>query len=259
MVVDLKKPPVKRRGCNVRVAGSTYVTSSLQSADWKLNHFLICPAWPVNPEELGVSDQGVAIIQRLGSEADPIFDAYDIVGASNYPLAGFIEEAEHFEISRKIDNLIHTGQFALLDYRSRYFLIHRYANLPNFETLYKHRFGIRKCPHGIEHHDKNGNIEPCIGLQWEMVDKLPKPTYDRLRTVEWPQNRPEGEEPGFTFEAAYMPDKWTPEVGYGIFMWLPAEILLFEVIHDPINHKEREVEELLKSLQSNIPYAIVEE
>lgn len=250
---------VLRRGCDVRTAGSTYATSTIRKLDWNLDHFLICPAWAVEPEELGVSDQGVSIVQRPNTEADPIFDAYDIVGATNYPLAGFIEEAERFEISRKVDNIIKTKQFTLLDQRSRYFLLHRYAALPNFEELYNNRLNFRMCPQDIEHHNNNELISPCLGLQWEMMEPLPKKVQDRVYTVEWPPNRPDGEDPQFTFEAGYMPRNWTPEIGYGIFMWLPAEVLLFEIIHDPIDGKDRELEELLSTVGSNIPYSIVEE
>jgi hypothetical protein len=254
-------PPVKiRRGCNFRTAGSVYATSKIQTAGWNLNHFLICTPWAVDPEtEIGVTNSGVSVVQRPGTSDDPIFDVYDIVGATNYPLAPFVEEAEQIEMSRKTDNMIRNKQFTLLDPRSRYFLLHRHAALPNFDTLYRNRIGIRDCPQKVEPHDHNELVSPCLGLQWEMVAPLPKDTKDREMNFEWPFNKPDEEPPLLTFQGGYMPKGWTPEVGFGIFMWLPIDILLFEIIHDPVDGKDREIKELLDTLNTNIPYSIVEE
>ena len=143
-----------------RQEGHIYAECGFAPGGMPIEHFLIdCPQ-PVNPAHLGLSTQGVTLIERQG-----VWHIVDFVGESHYPFpSDFIEEARAIGISRKLPR---TTAFSKLGPHSTIILIHPKAALTN--ALQVSSYTTRwDCPCGKGH----APTEPCACWHWY----APKPT-----------------------------------------------------------------------------------
>ena len=138
-------------------AGHIYAECGFSPDGTPIEHFLLDYPVPVNPKQLGLSTQGVTLIERQG-----IWHVVDIIGREHYPCAAdFIEEARVLGVSRKIPR---TTDFSKLGPRSTLILIHPEGYVKNTAGLALHTNPTR-CPCGKDHTPE----QPCAGWHWHVA------------------------------------------------------------------------------------------
>lgn len=156
-LLDLAITPAQGgpRECGAgRQEGHIYAECGFNAGGAPIEQFLLDHPIPVNTTQLGLSTQGVTLIERQGT-----YHIVDIVGESHYKyVADFIEEARAIGISRKIQR---TAEFSKLTARSTLILIHKGAYALNAAALGPHAPGFR-CPCGKAHMP----TEACAGYHW---------------------------------------------------------------------------------------------
>jgi hypothetical protein len=240
------------RGCGARVPGHVYTSTDqdkVVDSGIPIEFFGICPPWRIDdPQNIGLSDQGVAIIEGTPYGRPGIYDIWAVVGYGNYFVPDYWHEGELFGFSWKIPR---TAQFDLLTMDSRQIMVSKRAFVDNVDQYpAKDRIKVKSCPLGNENHDKHLE-EMCLGLLWELVGG---PHKDGLR---YHQRQFPPDIPMFGYEAAYIPKDFYPQWAYGAFMWLP--IHMFEVINDPLESTHEQAIRLLEESGTNIPYELVSE
>jgi len=137
-----------------RQAGHIYAECGFGPNGAPIESFLIDHPTGVNPEQLGLSSQGITLIERAG-----VWHIVDIVGETHYPYAAdFIEEARAIGISRKLPR---TSEFSKLTADSTLILIHPKARLKDPQAAASHTIGFH-CPCGKGH----PATDPCAAWHW---------------------------------------------------------------------------------------------
>lgn len=170
---------VAERGCGHRVAGGVYLEVPVSDRGLPLEHFIIDPPVPVNPEVLGLTPVGVTAIER-----DGITHIFDWVGSSHYPnVLDVLLEAQHLGLSRRISRT--EPALKKLTKESRIYLIHSRGWMLNFKELQEAidversipllnpGMATRRCPKGKSDHlytPTKGLDVMCAGLWWDDIE-----------------------------------------------------------------------------------------
>ena len=172
------------RGCGrARVRGGGYWETGFDKHGQPIQFFIIDPPQKIDIETMGVSPQGMKMIQTKDGTAHVL----DWVGAMHYPnVTDFLEEARRFGISRRLE--LSKDEYALLTPKSRLICVHSAAffELPEihwgvrigFDDPFFANYGWTNCPkelidHEFSKEDMLGlmaeDVQPpmCAGLWWE--------------------------------------------------------------------------------------------
>ena len=143
-----------RRLCGPgRTAGSLYAECGLSLAGQPIEQFLLDPPTPIDPDQLGLTAQGVTVF----TDEHGVKHVIDWVGSSHYKnVACFLEEARVMGVSRKIPV---TTQLDGLTPDSKLFLVHAHASLDNIADLGP--TSAARCPNG-----RHRPGEPCCAQHW---------------------------------------------------------------------------------------------
>jgi hypothetical protein len=257
------------RGCDVRKWGNAYfedyIVDNENVYQVPIEKFCLCPPWEVDLEQLGLSQQGMRIIERtdLFGKGIGIWDLWDYIGHSGYPYAvDFLEEARRFGTSRLIPKpVIESAAFKLLKpEESMHMFVHDRALLTqeSAEKIQAHRLGLHDCPLNVESHNsmKKGEVVPCFGLNWECIQESASTNTKR----KWWVPMPRVENPTFAYEGATAITNWKVKFeGTAVFMALPLSKAELCVIEDPLEHKEADILKLLGDIESQFPYKMAQE
>lgn len=231
------------RGCDERIKGGVYFECGTSPWGRPIEDFLIDPIVPINPKEMGISAQGVRLIERNG-----VYHVADWVGRTGYPNpTDDIEECRRFGMSAR-GELPDAEDYARLNGSSRVLRIHSRAWLDEGarQSIWTSRVGMgssyewQLCPRNIKlHNDLEYNVNigliMCVGLLWE--DVLPVARHEEesrmaTRTM-----------PSFTYECAegfgFAREAYRP----GIYASFPITRIV--VVKDPETGKH---EKKLKKL-----------
>lgn len=257
------------RGCDVRKWGKTYFVNYIVDNEniyhVPIERFLNCPPWKVNLNDLGLSQQGMRIIERtdMFGVGTGIYDLWDYIGHTSYPYAtDFIEEARRFGTSRLIPKtVLESAEFKLLTPdTSEHIFVHDRAllTLESAEKLYKNRHQLQSCPANNPRHENMNvdDLEPCMAFDWECVETISSAKTKR----EWWVPMPRIENPTFAYRAAAALESWNIQFdGSAAFMFLPLTRAELEVIEDPLEHQEVDALKILADIESQFPYKMVQE
>lgn len=176
-----------------RQQGHIYAECGFGAGGATIEHFLIDHPVAVNPAHLGLSTQGVTLLERQGT-----WHIVDLVGASHYPYpADFIEEARAIGISRKIPR---TADFAKLGPGSTLILIHAKGRVTNAAAAAAHALHWA-CPCGKGHPAS----DPCAAWHWYAPDvNLPGTLKRKLKRATYEVKPLYGEPPLLDFTPAYF-------------------------------------------------------
>ena len=247
-----------RRGCGARRDPGTIYSTLLsrkrgdRHRKGLLKHFLFCPPWYIDPKQLGLSDSGVKIIQRI--DGSGVYDIYDVIGRSHYPYwTDFFEEADEYGTSRKVAR---TAQFNLLSPESLHIYVYSWANIVDPTPFYEDRLDIMLCPRGHKHHDDpiKDFYEMCTGLLWEAVGDGASGPRGYKREI--PVHRPKDEAPITSYFCGRPPGGIEVTFEFAALMKTPIE---FEVTADPLSSAGDLAMEVLADANNNIYYEMVED
>lgn len=176
-----------------RQEGHIYAECGFGPNGSPIEHFLIDHPIPVNPAQLGISTQGVTLIERQG-----VWHIVDFVGESHYPYPqDFIEEARAIGVSRKLPR---TSDFAKLTPESTLILIHPKARLKNALEAASSATGWR-CPCGHSH----PATDPCAGWHvYAPTPTLPGTLKRQLKRTTYEVKPLRLDAPELTFTPAYF-------------------------------------------------------
>lgn len=172
------------RGCGTRIQGGIYAEVRLSPYGQPLEHFLLCPPKPIDPERMRLSPIGVQIIK---DDRTGLVHVLDWIGSTHYPnVADFVEETRRHGVSRR---LAKTTPFELLTPGSRLLLVHERAIIadpePYWAGMGQDDEHARRCPKAQEAHGLTtiASTPPpihamprdpsvmCARLWWEDVEK----------------------------------------------------------------------------------------
>lgn len=211
-----------------------------------LEDFLQCPAVPVDPNQIGLSAQGILVKEGTPYGRKGIWDIFDWVGTNHYPyVPDFVEEGQRYGFSRRVPK---SAPLNLLTTESMHLLAHSRAIIKNYKPFYEDRQNIRLCPRGHEIHNSGEAEQSCLGLLWEVLD--PDLEDQRIHRRWFPPKT----ENQFDYKAAHYHED--VEWEFGIFAALP--ITSFEVIDDPYSDKAEQAMQLLEESGTDIPYYLVD-
>jgi hypothetical protein len=262
---------VLQRGCGWRKAGAIYVTIP-PTMEFKppydklpIDCYLFCPGWEVDLTELGLSAQGMRILERRDAfgNGTGIWDLWDFVGSEKgYPwVPDFVEEARIMGTSRLCPQpVIKSDEFKKLDptVSQHIFVSNRgLLNDESAEILHNNRYFnpnnptelASPCPIGNKLHDEFPNqfFQPCTGMLWECVEN----TKERqAHIVRMPRDvKP----PTFVYDAVSAAKEWKIGFKAAAFMALPLNITL-EVITDTLDKKHEKAIQMLLDLDIKFPW-----
>ncbi|GGB70567.1 hypothetical protein [Deinococcus soli (ex Cha et al. 2016)] len=189
-----------------RTAGSIYVECGLSLTGVPLEQYLHDPPIPVEPAQLGLSSQGVTIIE----DDKGVRHIVDMVGASHYPYpSDFIEEARLMGVSRKVPK---TTDLRGITSASMLILVHARASVVNAAAVSAASDMI--CPNARH---KPG--EDCAGLHWVVAEENDGPGRRRLNCG--------------TYELTpRAPGAPTPVLQHAFFMAVPITAMTVIANHD---------------------------
>jgi hypothetical protein len=240
-----------KRGCGFRVPGDIYMESVGGTAT--VDDCLIDPPIPI-PAGLEIPARGVLIMQRPGTDGDPIWDVYDHVGSNHYPnVADFVEETRRFGLSRKISR---NENLHLLDDRSVIILCHERAVVEQADFMYQLLWeeadeypsatGLR-CPQHKHTLDQMMAARPgantCAGLWYEMIQG-----GDASYDPDKPPRTVTREVGSTRYEGRKTPEGFTPRYREGFF--LSSRLSNLTVIKDPEGGED--IKAMQKASQSKL-------
>lgn len=208
------------RGCGTLEYGKVYANWSLGANGIPIHTLIVDPIFVIDPEAWGLSAQGMNIRPRMldgkqvvDSDGDPIWDVYDVVGATHYRYkTDFYEEVCRYGISRKFPT--NTPLDNLKIGVSRHYLCHFKAALRDNRTV----------KINAENHNRH-----CLAKKhdWPLPDSW-KYTCSGFWHSEIPlKHTTEVGNARYrkTLSVLYRVDpvEQPQEYDFGIFMWLPIK------------------------------------
>lgn len=152
-----EQPP--ERGCGRRQKGGVYLEVGLSDHGYPIEHFLLDPPVPVDPE-WGMAARGVTLIEIEG-----VTHVLDHVGSEHYPnVADFVEETRRYGASRRAQKSL---EFAKLTPESRLLLSHSLAGVVNMRD-----YPDWTCPKDNPEHTREALPfgQTCAGVWWRDIE-----------------------------------------------------------------------------------------
>jgi hypothetical protein len=247
---------VPRRLCGHRIGGGTYVVTDVENTvvHWEsngkefkrpLDTFIHDPPVHIDIKDLGLSAQGINVLPR--PDGSGIYDAFDIVGAQDYPyFPDWYHETLFMGTSRRWEG--NEQGKALLTSKSKIHHIFRNGTILNTGDFHTERATDKICRSKNPHH-QNIPVEMldfapcCTDLLWESISirqcdrKIKGRAFERTH----PSLSP--------YIAFTPPEDIDTNFDWAICVSLP--ITQFEVVK---GNSYEDALKLLESLGNGIPY-----